>query len=171
MMLAMDEFAKVASPDAAREYQSQLKDALDRELEQYPRPEIPGTHQEFTQLAEVDSNTKTGRTYDDQEKKERIKDLAEHGIPLEVKFEKKPPEDIPPGRRLSAATVSLTGESRFGFTVGDRVRDSAMPEFTGMVAGFGTGTTIKVAMGVSSYCPQGGVGLYLPEGLINLGPE
>lgn len=140
-----------------------IKEVIDRELANYPRPEIPGTKQEFMQIA--DSDARTGRTYDEKEKKQHISDLGKHGIPLKETFEKEPPEDIPPGRRLS------TAESRNGFAVGDIVRDTAMQELIGTVAGFGTGLTIRVAMAVSSYCPDGGVGLYLPDGLINLGPS
>jgi hypothetical protein len=160
-MAAMDKFA-VLTADLGldpRQYQDALKSAIDVELENYPRPEIPGTKQEFTQIAK----TTTSRVYDKEEKKRRIDELARHGIPLRETFEKKPPEDIPPGRRLS------TGESRYGFTTGDNVRDLAVQELTGVVEGFGTGNTIRVAMDVSSYCPEGGIGLYLPDGLLNLG--
>jgi len=46
-----------------------------------------------------------------------------------------------------------------------------VPELTGIVAGFGTGDNISIGMDVSSYCPSGGIGLYLPDGLLNLGPD
>jgi len=160
MMAVMDEVAKATSPVDAEQLQGQIKEVLNQELEMYPRPEIPGTHQEFMQVA--GDAVKTGRTYEPEEKKEHIKDFGKHGIPLQVEFEKKPPEDIPPNRQLS------TAESRYGFAVGDRVRDQALPELTGTIDGFGIGNIIKVAMDASSYCPEGGIGIYAPEGLIKI---
>ena len=164
-MKAMDKFA-VLTADLGLDpvqFQSELKSVIDAELAQYPRPEIPGTKLEFTQIA----REKTGRTYDEKEKKQRIDGLAQHGITLNETFEKEPPEDIPPGRRLSTSG----SRTRNGFTVGDRVQDLAMPELYGIVAGFGLGDNISVGMDVSTYCPGGGIGLYLPDGLLNLGPE
>jgi len=163
MMAAMDEFARHMSDVDAKEYQETIKAALDNELDLYPRPEIPGTHQEFMQIA--DSETKTARTYEGTEKRKRVRDLAKHGIPLKEEFEKEPPTDTPPGRRLTAA------ESRDGFAVGDKVRDQAVSELTGVVAGFGANGAIKVTMDASTYCPDGGIGLYLPGGLLKLGPD
>lgn len=156
-MAAMDKFAELTADLGLdpRTFQDELKNAIDAELSYYSRPEVPGTKLEFMQIAKP----KTGRTYEGEEKKRRINDLAKHGIPLRETFEKEPPEDIPPGRRLS------TGESRNGFTVGDRVRDLAVPEFTGIIEGFGIGNTIRVAMNSSDYCTEGSIGLYLPDGL------
>jgi len=161
MMVAMDELAKTTSAEDAKQLQNQIKEVLNKELEMYPRPEIPGTNQEFTQIA--GDAVKTGRTYEAEEKKKNIKDLGKHGIPLQMEFEKEPPEDIPPNRQLSTIAESL-----FGFAVDDRVRDQAMPELTGVVDGFGIGNTIRVAMDPSVYNPEGGIGIYSPDGLIKI---
>jgi len=161
MMVAMDELARVTSAEDARQLQNQIKEVLNAELEMYPRPEIPGTNQEFTQIA--GDAVKTGRTYEAEEKKVRIKDFGKHGIPLQMEFEKEPSEDIPPNRQLS--TIA---ESRFGFAVNDRVRDQAMPELTGVVDSFGIGNIIRVAMDPSIYNPEGGLGIYSPDGLIKI---
>jgi hypothetical protein len=158
MMTALDELAKVTDSSTAQRNKDNIKEVLNKELEQWPRPEIPGTHQEFTQIAD---RTKTSRTYTPQEKKERVKDLAEHGISLVEEVAKSLPMDTPPGRRLTA-------ETRNGFTVGDRVRDQSLPELSGVVIGF-EGDAVRVAMNSSVYCPTGGVGLYAPIGLLNLG--